>query len=69
MGEAIQAALKESPAIKSTSIAGPGFVNLVLNDTWLAARTDDMLHRGIACWAPQLKVQRPQGLDICERCH
>lgn len=56
VGEAIQAALKESPAIKSTSIAGPGFVNLVLHDEWLAARVDHMLQSGIACWAPQLKV-------------
>ena len=57
MGEAIQAALKESPAIKSTSIAGPGFVNLVLHDEWLGARVDHMLQDGILCWAPQLKVQ------------
>lgn len=64
VGEAIQAALKESPAIKSTSIAGPGFVNLVLNDAWLAARTDNMLRRGIACWAPLLKVLRSQGVGF-----
>ena len=40
----------------STSIAGPGFVNFVLSDAWLAARVDAMLRDGIATWAPQLPV-------------
>jgi len=56
-GEAIQAALPQSPAVASTSIAGPGFVNFVLSKAWLAARVDAMLRDGIATWAPQLPVR------------
>ena len=57
VGEAIQGALAASPAIKGTSIAGPGFVNLTLDDAWLATRVGAMLRDGIACWAPQLKAR------------
>lgn len=56
MGEAIQAALQAHPAVESTSIAGPGFVNVVVSDSWLGERIDSMLTNGIGTWAPALPV-------------
>ncbi len=58
VGEAIAAALPEHPAIASTSIAGPGFVNLVLREDYVAGRINDMMRNGIATWAPSVKVAR-----------
>ena len=60
MGEAIAAALPAHPAIASTSIAGPGFVNLVLRENYVAGRINDMMRNGIATWAPSVKVAVPR---------
>lgn len=37
MAESIKAALPAHPAVKSVSVAGPGFLNFTLDDAWLAA--------------------------------
>lgn len=58
VGEMIAAALPEHPAIASTSIAGPGFVNLKLKDAWFADRINDMMKNGISTWAPSVPEKR-----------
>ena len=56
VGEAIAAAIPEHPAVASTSIAGPGFVNIVLREEYLAGRVNDMMQNGISSWAPPVQV-------------
>ena len=69
MGEAIQAALQAHPAVESTSIAGPGFVNVVVSDSWLGERIDSMLTNCIGTWAPALAVGiRLLGLSLVMTC-
>ncbi|XP_057538321.1 arginine--tRNA ligase, chloroplastic/mitochondrial-like isoform X3 [Amaranthus tricolor] len=58
VGEAIMKNLPESEMIESCSIAGPGFVNVVLSKTWLAKSIQKMLTEGIETWAPKLSVNR-----------
>lgn len=58
VGQAIMSSLPESPMIEKTSIAGPGFVNIVLSSTWLEQRIESMLAYGIDTWAPKLPVSR-----------
>jgi arginyl-tRNA synthetase len=45
VAEQVQAALADHPAVASTSVAGPGFLNFTLNEAWLAdhlaAQTED----------------------------
>jgi arginyl-tRNA synthetase len=44
----IAAAVAEHPAVASTEVARPGFVNVTLHDAWLAAHLDDALvHRPV----------------------
>ena len=52
--------MPQSPAVESTSIAGPGFVNFMLSNDWLADRVDAMLRDGISTWAPLLPVRYRQ---------
>lgn len=56
--QAIQKALPESPMIASTSIAGPGFVNLKLSTEWMEQRLLNVLNDGMATWAPLLPYKR-----------
>lgn len=56
VGEAIAAAIPEHPAVASTSIAGPGFVNIVLREEYLAGRVNGMMQNGISSWAPPVQV-------------
>ncbi|KAK6115220.1 hypothetical protein DH2020_007489 [Rehmannia glutinosa] len=52
---------EESPAsemVDSCSIAGPGFVNVVLSRPWIAKSIQKMLVDGIETWAPKLPVKR-----------
>ncbi len=37
VAEQVQACLPDHPAVASTTVAGPGFINFTLDDTWLAA--------------------------------
>jgi arginyl-tRNA synthetase len=51
VAEAVRQAIAPHPAIASTSVAGPGFLNFRLDDGWLAAHLSDLAadaHRGIA---------------------
>jgi arginyl-tRNA synthetase len=54
VAEAIVANLPETDIIGETSLAGPGFINVKLNPSWLASHTVDMLSspEGIRSWAP-----------------
>lgn len=65
MGEAINAALPAHPAVDSTSIAGPGFVNVVISNRWLGERIDAMLVNGITTWAPALSVSLHSAFSNC----
>ncbi|KAJ8444482.1 hypothetical protein Cgig2_024046 [Carnegiea gigantea] len=58
LGEAIMKNLPQSDMIESCSVAGPGFVNIVLSKTWLAKSVQKMLLEGIHTWAPKLPVKR-----------
>ncbi|TVU17414.1 hypothetical protein EJB05_33450, partial [Eragrostis curvula] len=58
IGQAIAKNLPASDIIESTSVAGPGFVNIVLSNSWVAKRIQDMLVNGIGTWAPILPVKR-----------
>lgn len=52
VAEAILAALPPSPLVESTSIAGPGFINVTLSRSWLAAELGTLLYGGAKAWAP-----------------
>ncbi|KAM0865203.1 hypothetical protein ACQ4PT_043428 [Festuca glaucescens] len=58
MAKAIAENLPACDAIESASVAGPGFVNIVLSNTWIAKRIQDMLVHGIKTWAPIMPVKR-----------
>jgi hypothetical protein len=55
---AILAALPASDLIADCNIAGPGFINIKLKDTALAAQVRSMLTDGVAGLAPKLTVKR-----------
>ena len=40
----IAAALQDHPAVSHTEVAGPGFINLHLDNAWLASQLTDYLH-------------------------
>ncbi|XP_028790127.1 arginine--tRNA ligase, chloroplastic/mitochondrial isoform X2 [Neltuma alba] len=58
VGQAIMKNLPPSEIIESCSVAGPGFVNIVLSKNWMANSLQRMLIDGIDTWAPQLPVKR-----------
>ncbi|KAK7272739.1 hypothetical protein RJT34_29546 [Clitoria ternatea] len=58
IGQAIANNLPASEMIDSCSVAGPGFVNVVLSKKWIAQSVQRMLVDGIDAWAPQLPVKR-----------
>ncbi|XP_037493009.1 arginine--tRNA ligase, cytoplasmic [Jatropha curcas] len=58
VGQAIMKNLPLSEMIENCSVAGPGFVNVVLSKTWLAEKIQKMLIDGIDTWAPKLAVKR-----------
>ncbi|CAM6109547.1 unnamed protein product [Calypogeia fissa] len=58
IGQAIAKNLPQNNVVTSTSIAGPGFVNIVLSTKWMEERITKMLINGIDTWAPKLSVQR-----------
>ncbi|CAH8337006.1 unnamed protein product [Eruca vesicaria subsp. sativa] len=58
-----QALLKNLPASEMVeselcSVAGPGFVNVILSSKWMAKSIETMLIDGIDTWAPTLPVKR-----------
>ncbi|KAK7379961.1 hypothetical protein VNO78_32245 [Psophocarpus tetragonolobus] len=58
IGQAIVNNLPPSEMIDSCSVAGPGFVNVVLSKKWIAQSLQRMLIDGIDSWAPRLPVKR-----------
>lgn len=58
VGQAIAKHLPPSDIVESTSVAGPGFVNIVLSSKWVAQNIHNMLLNGISAWAPILSVER-----------
>ncbi|KAK9094143.1 hypothetical protein Scep_025612 [Stephania cephalantha] len=58
IGQAIMKNLPQCEMIESCSVAGPGFVNIVLSNKWMAESIQKMLTNGIDTWAPRLKVNR-----------
>ncbi|KAF5748529.1 hypothetical protein HS088_TW04G00484 [Tripterygium wilfordii] len=58
VGQAIMKNLPPSEMIESCSVAGPGFVNVVLSKDWMAKKIQKMLINGIDTWAPRLSVKR-----------
>ncbi|TXG48925.1 hypothetical protein EZV62_024800 [Acer yangbiense] len=58
VGQAILRNLPESEMIESSSIGGPGFVNVVLSNNWIAENIQKMLVNGIETWAPRLHVRK-----------
>ncbi|GAB4839006.1 hypothetical protein Ancab_028536 [Ancistrocladus abbreviatus] len=58
LGQAVARNLPPSEMIESHSVAGPGFVNVVLSKTLLAKRIQKMLIDGIQTWAPELPIKR-----------
>ncbi|KAI4350782.1 hypothetical protein L6164_005198 [Bauhinia variegata] len=54
VGQAIMKNLPPSEMIESCSVAGPGFVNIVLSKNWIAQNLQSMLINGIDTWAPRL---------------
>ncbi|OAY71455.1 Arginine--tRNA ligase, chloroplastic/mitochondrial [Ananas comosus] len=56
--QAVARNLPPSDIIESTSVAGPGFVNIILSNRWVSERIHDMLINGIKNWAPALPVKR-----------
>ncbi|KMZ68779.1 Arginine--tRNA ligase [Zostera marina] len=57
VGQAIVRNLPQSEIIGSTSVAGPGFVNILLSDEWVAKSILNMLCNGIGTWAPVFDVK------------
>ncbi|XP_031272156.1 arginine--tRNA ligase, cytoplasmic-like isoform X1 [Pistacia vera] len=58
VGQAIMKNLPPSEMIESCSVAGPGFVNVVLAKNWIAKTIQRMLIDGIETWAPRLCVKK-----------
>ncbi|CAK8533914.1 unnamed protein product [Lathyrus sativus] len=58
LGEGIMKNLPPSEMIESCSVAGPGFVNIVLSKKWIAQSIQNLLTKGIDSWAPQLPIKR-----------
>ncbi|GJN37417.1 hypothetical protein PR202_gb26370 [Eleusine coracana subsp. coracana] len=58
VGQEIVNNLPPSDIVQSTSVAGPGYVNIVISSDWIAERIHDMLIHGIKTWAPKLPVRR-----------
>ncbi|XP_057447250.1 arginine--tRNA ligase, chloroplastic/mitochondrial-like isoform X2 [Lotus japonicus] len=58
IGQALMKNLPPSEMVESCSVAGPGFVNVVLSKKWIGETLQKMLTDGIDSWAPRLPVKR-----------
>ncbi|XP_057507211.1 arginine--tRNA ligase, chloroplastic/mitochondrial-like isoform X2 [Actinidia eriantha] len=58
IGKAIMKNLPASEMIESCTIAGPGFVNVVLSKQWIAKSIQNMLTNGIETWSPKFPFKR-----------
>ncbi|CAN1758629.1 Arginine--tRNA ligase, chloroplastic/mitochondrial, partial [Linum perenne] len=57
-GQAIMNNLSQTEMIESCSVAGPGYVNVVLSTNWMAKCIQNMLVDGIDTWSPKLSVKK-----------
>ncbi|KAB1209201.1 Arginine--tRNA ligase [Morella rubra] len=57
VGQTIMRNLPQSEMVESCSVAGPGFVNVILSRNWIAKSLQKMLNDGIDTWAPQLQIK------------
>ncbi|ANM67687.1 Arginyl tRNA synthetase N-terminal domain superfamily [Arabidopsis thaliana x Arabidopsis arenosa] len=58
VGQALVKSLPTSEMVESCSVAGPGFINVVLSAKWMAKSIENMLIDGVDTWAPTLSVKR-----------
>ncbi|CAH2077893.1 unnamed protein product [Thlaspi arvense] len=58
VGQALMTSVPASEMVESCSVAGPGFVNVVLSAKWMAKSIENMLIDGIDTWAPAPPVKR-----------
>ncbi|XP_010438775.1 PREDICTED: arginine--tRNA ligase, chloroplastic/mitochondrial isoform X1 [Camelina sativa] len=58
VGQALVKSLPTSEMVESCSVAGPGFINVVLSPKWMAKSIENMLIDGVDTWAPSLPVKR-----------
>ncbi|CAN1758630.1 Arginine--tRNA ligase, chloroplastic/mitochondrial [Linum perenne] len=58
VGQAIMNNLSQTEMIESCSVAGPGYVNVVLSTNWMAKCIQNMLVDGIDTWSPKLSVKK-----------
>lgn len=54
VGQAIAKNLPSCSVIERTSVAGPGFVNMLLSNRWIEERIHKLLIDGVGAWAPNL---------------
>lgn len=54
IAEAIVGSTSDSPMLASLEVAGPGFINFVLADSWLTGQVDDILRHGPNHAVPRL---------------
>ncbi|KAL1190591.1 Arginine--tRNA ligase, chloroplastic/mitochondrial [Cardamine amara subsp. amara] len=64
LGQAIVSNLPTSELVKSCSVTGPGFINVVLSAEYMAKSIENMLINGIDTWAPTTSVKRVV-VDFC----
>eukprot|EP00798_Chlamydomonas_sp_ICE-L_P023141 gene23141-30345_t len=55
---AIVAAIPSNEIIENTSLAGPGFINIKLNQAYVANKVTQMMRTSISTWAPKLSRKR-----------
>ena len=58
IAQAILGALPANGLLASTSLAGPGFINLRIAGGYVGDRVNNMLEKGMDVWAPPLPVRR-----------
>ncbi|EOA16189.1 hypothetical protein CARUB_v10004329mg [Capsella rubella] len=58
VGQALVKSLPTSEMVESCSVAGPGFINVILSPKWMAKSIENMLIDGVDTWAPTLSVKR-----------
>ncbi|KAL1202947.1 Arginine--tRNA ligase, chloroplastic/mitochondrial [Cardamine amara subsp. amara] len=58
VGQALVKNLPTSEMVESCSVAGPGFINVILSPKWMAKSIENMLIDGIDTWAPTHSVKR-----------
>ncbi len=58
VANAIVAAIPPNDMIENTSLAGPGFINIKLSQSYIANKVTQMMRDGINTWAPKVSRKR-----------